>query len=103
MEDDLYYKNTIMALRETVTNKYGSWVKPHQSILTYPDKAPLPYILWMCDEVEKMDINNLDDAIKASRWIGWILAHAEMHAVWSNEISRNYVRADRNAGFDKPH
>jgi hypothetical protein len=57
----------------------------------------------MCNEVEKMDISSVDEAVKAGRWMGWIFAHIEMAGLWNNKRTRDLVRNDRKLGFDKPH
>jgi hypothetical protein len=64
--------------------------------------APLSYLLWMCNEVEKVDTVSDDQAEKAARWIGWMIAHAELNGLWNNERSRELVRSDRRLGLDKP-
>jgi len=93
----MYYSVTIEKIREAL---------PGQAQFTElqcgypPDRS---YLLWMCDEIQKMETNSLDSAIKAGRWMGWVLAHIELCGVWDNNTTRDYVREDRLRGFDRPH
>jgi hypothetical protein len=102
MEVAMYYKETIAALRAAINERYpnskSSYVELKQN-----GPAPIPYLLWMCREVEKMDTSSLDEAFQAARWIGWICAHAELHGIWNNAKTRSYVRVDCANHFDKPH
>ncbi len=61
------------------------------------------YLTWMCDQVEGFETDSLDNALKASRWIGWIMAMMEETFGWSNVQSRESTRQDVKMGFDKPH
>lgn len=47
------------------------------------------HLLWMLNEMQ-----GFDDKSKASRWIGWILAHAEILGLMTNSISRQLIRQD---------
>lgn len=95
----MYYQNTVRAVREMMGD-----VKSAESDLSKPSQnVPQAHLLWMCDQLEKMDTESFDNALKAGRWIGWILAHVERNSVWSNARSRDLVRLDRTQGFDKPH
>lgn len=53
---------------------------------TIPDVAHLE---WMADEMAKMD-----DPIRESRWIGWMLCAAEALGWWDNSVSRDLIRVD---------
>lgn len=61
------------------------------------------YLAWMCDQIEGFETDSLDKALKASRWIGWIMAMMEENFGWSNVQSRECTRQDVKMGFDKPH
>lgn len=43
-----------------------------------------------------------DHALKAGRWIGWMLHTLEEYTLWKNEDSRRVVRQDAEAGNDRP-
>ena len=98
----MYYQHSIAALRSAI-----KLIEPNCEAV-YSDPKPgtvvsLPYLLWMCDQVTKMDTSSVDECAKAGRWIGWIFAHAEMHNLLNNNETRDLVRHDRSVGLDKPH
>ena len=98
----MYYANTIRAIKEII-EKVNPGTIAITSKLGDGDKVPISHLLWMCNEVEKMDISSVDEAVKAGRWMGWIFAHIEMAGLWNNKRTRDLVRNDRKLGFDKPH
>jgi hypothetical protein len=98
----MYYQGTITALRASIKEARPG-VCAEYSELVPNEIAPLPYLLWMCDEVEKMDTCSIDDSVKAGRWMGWVFAHAELAGIWDNAKTRDVVRDDRRNGYDKPH
>jgi hypothetical protein len=98
----MYYAGTISALRETIASKHPE-VRATFSEIESGSDVPLSYLLWMCDQVLKMDTSSVDEAVKAGRWIGWVFAHVESAGIWDNRTTRNLVRADRQLGLDKPH
>lgn len=69
------YNNTIKKIREY--NYYNI------------DNKDYLYLLWMCDEIEKMT-----DSLKAARWIGYVLRMVEELNFWDNNVSRDYIRED---------
>lgn len=93
----MYYPETISRVRKAIPCD-GQFIKP----VSGKPAAPA-YLVWMCDEIEKMSTSSEEDALKAGRWIGWILAHMELQGFWENDRSRDYVRIDKANGFDKPH
>lgn len=98
----MYYAGTLAALRAAVQNKFPGTEAEYRELV--PLKvAPASYLLWMCDEVEKMDTSSVDEAVKAARWMGWVFAHAELLGIWTNTQTRDLVREDRREGLDKPH
>lgn len=98
----MFYKNTLTALREKINKIEPGCVAIYADV--QPNTiAPLSYLLWMCNEVAKMDTNSIDECAKAGRWVGWIFAHAELSGVWDNNHTRDLVREDRRLGYDKPH
>lgn len=56
----------------------------------------------MCDTIDAFDPFTAADAFKAARYVGWILAQVESGGHWTNDISRDYVRADVLHGRDMP-
>ena len=98
----MYYQKTIEIVRQTI-QEVAPGTRSEQGLALDPKDVPFSYLLWTCDKVSEMNTNSLDDALKASRWIGWILARAEVKGLWNNEISRDIVRNDVYHGFDRPH
>jgi hypothetical protein len=99
---ELYYKKTIATVRATIARMEPE-TRAEYSELKDKEVAPSSYILWMCDEIERMDTSSVDEAIKAGRWIGWVTAHIELAGVWNNRTTRDLIRSDRRDGYDKPH
>ncbi len=98
----MYYPVTIAAIRGAIKQEAPTTVSQCTK-LAKKTIAPLSYLLWMCDEVERMDYSSPDAAFKAARWIGWVLAHAELRGLLDNNRSRDLVREDKQKGFDAPH
>jgi len=98
----MYYAGCIAQLRRAIKAR-APRVLAECWELKDREVAPLQYLLWMCDEVEKMDTTSEDDAAKAGRWIGWVAAHAELHGLWDNQRFRELIRADVQNNFHKPH
>ena len=100
----MYYEHTLahihLALRQ----------KDSEKIIT-PEPANSPdrhvptagHILWMACEISYMDTQNVGDAAKAGRWIGYILLWMELHRFWNNQTSRDLVRTDVENRLDQPH
>ena len=98
----MYYQKTITAIRQRI-EKEKPGTRPRFREFLDSGPAPLSYLLWMCFQIEVMDTSSDESALKAGRWIGWILAHIEIHGLWDNTKSRRLVRSDHKKGFDKPH
>lgn len=98
----MYYYHTIQAIRTKIEEK-ESGTKPGFSELKPGSVAPLSYLLWMCDQIEIMETWSIENSCKAARWIGWILAHVEIHGIWDNNESRELVRYDCSQDLDQPH
>jgi hypothetical protein len=90
----MYYANTLaeftkkLGVTERIENPAGVPTKEH--------------IAWMVEQIASFDTRSIEDAIKAGRWIGWMLCAAEMHGFWSNRRSRELIRMDREAGLHRP-
>ncbi|MDP3052511.1 MAG: hypothetical protein Q8N22_00980 [bacterium] len=83
-----YYPNVIGFISKRLREKFPK-VKPRKNLKNTP-----AYLLWMMQEMQKFD-----DSVKAGRWIGWIMAHAEMLGIMTNEKSRKLARMDCRQGF----
>lgn len=59
------------------------------------------HVMWMITQVEQME-RTIENATKAARWLGWILAKAEEVGLWNNDTSRELVRRDVANGDDLP-
>lgn len=98
----MYYQKTVAQIRTAIEHTQPG-TQPEYSELVPGEIAPYSYLLWMCDEVQKMDTTSVDEAVKAGRWMGWVFAHLELRGVWENKSTRDLVREDRRNGYDKPH
>lgn len=98
----MYYQGTIAALQAAI-QEVNPGTQSEYSDLVSCKAAPLSYLLWMCDQVQKMDITSVDESAKAGRWMGWVFAHTELAGIWDNAKTRDLVREDRRNGYDKPH
>ena len=98
----MYYERSISGIREAI-EEVSPGTKAMESKLVPRQPAPLEYLLWMCEQIEKMDTTSLDYAIKAGKWIGWVYAHAELNGLWDNCTTRSLAREDKQSGCDKPH
>jgi hypothetical protein len=97
----MYYPLTIARIRLAIDAAYpGTIATPDTLMPATP--APPPYLLWMCEEIENMNVYSVDEALKAARWIGWVLAHIELHGLWTNDESRDYIRQDKSHNHDRP-
>lgn len=73
--------------------------------LAVPKCGPVSFahLLWMIEEIRVMDTDSVDAAIKAGRYIGWVLREVESQGFWDNEHTRDLVRGDVQNGFHRPH
>jgi len=78
-----YYPNTINFITEKLKEKFPN-TKPEENL-----KNISAHLFWM---MEKMQ--TFEDSAKVGRWIGWIMAHAEILGIMDNEKSRELVRKD---------
>ncbi len=66
-----------------------------QRVQNLHGKPTLEHMAWMAQEIASLDTSSLEDAIKAGRWIGWMLLAAEqVHGFWDNTRSRELIRRD---------
>ena len=110
----MFYAQTVAAIRATLWENrvYSFCLDPekiddirltkHLGAHTYKMRVGM-YLAWMCDQIERFETDSLDNALKASRWIGWIMAMMEETFGWSNVQCREYTRQDVKMGFDNPH
>ena len=78
-----YYPNTIKYISKKLREKFPK-VEPKENLQNIP-----AHLFWM---MEKMQ--SFDDSAKADRWIGWIMAHAEILGIMKNKQSRELIRKD---------
>lgn len=83
-----YYPNIIEFISARLEKKFPK-VKPRKNQKNIP-----AYLLWMMQEMQKFD-----DSVKAGRWIGWIMAHAEILGIMTNKQSRRLAKMDCRQGF----
>ena len=100
----MYYQKTITEVRRII-EEVSPGIKPKFIDLSSWGASPVTssYILWMCDQVEEMDTSSIKHAVKAGRWIGYILSQMETRGYWSNSQSRALTREDHLSGLDLPH
>lgn len=91
---DFYYSNTLAAF--TALLEPGSGRENEQGMRT-PE-----HLAWMVTQVAKLDRTSIEDAIKAARWIGWMLCAAEELGFWDNARSRALIRKDIAEGYALP-
>ena len=96
-----FYVQTITEVLRTIQDKFPG-IK--ESNVLNKDQSNLPnYFVWMCNSVLKFNYSSWADALKAARWIGWILRAAEQDLrLWDNTKSRNLIRNDVELRFDRP-
>jgi hypothetical protein len=56
----------------------------------------------MAKEVDRFLTESFNDALKASRWIGWMYARAEQLDLWSLDKSRKLAKADVECRNHRP-
>lgn len=96
----MYYPHTVSTIRNDVMKKH-----PGSKPLSIHDGGSLvSHVLWMLDAIEQMDTSSIEDAVKAGRWIGWLLRREENDLdSWDNLASRGLIRIDKENGHDVPH
>lgn len=79
-----YYPNTIDFLAKKIKEKFSeAGIKEGQNDIP-------SHLLWMMRKMQ-----SFDDSAKRGRWIGWILAHAEMLGIMTNKQSRKLAKRIR--------
>ncbi len=78
-----HYRHTAAFISARIAEKFPKAI-PKEDLEYIPG-----HLLWMISEMQEFD-----DQFKAARWIGWILAHAEMLDLMTNSISRQLIRQD---------
>ena len=95
-----YYPTTVMEIRIAIQRKYPV-AQPDENGLASNDVPS--YILWMINKIGEMDAFSYAGALKAARWLGWVLRVVESDLnLWDNTKSRELVRSDVLADRDKP-
>ena len=83
-----YYPNTIEFITERLRKKFPK-IKPKEGLENMPN-----HLFWMMRKMQ-----SFDDSAKTGRWIGWIIAHAEILGVITNKQSRKLTKKDSQKGF----
>jgi len=83
-----YYPNTIKFITERLRKKFSK-VKPEEGLENIPD-----HLLWMMSRMQ-----SFDDSAKVGRWIGWIIAHAEILGIITNKQSCKLAKKDSRERF----
>jgi hypothetical protein len=83
-----YYPNIIKYIKQRLQNKFPK-VKSKEDLNNIPAN-----LLWMMDTMQ-----SFDDMTKRGRWIGYIMAHAEMLGILTNKQSRKLSKKDSKKGF----
>ncbi|KKR43645.1 hypothetical protein A2434_02035 [Candidatus Woesebacteria bacterium RIFOXYC1_FULL_41_14] len=52
------------------------------------------YTLWMTSQIRAMNHDSQEIALKAARWVGYVLRMVEEKGYWDNERSRELIRGD---------
>ena len=89
----MYYQHSVTAIADCLR---GMGHEAQQSEMA--EQTP-EHLLWMCEQIAGFDESSRSDALKAARWIGWMLAVMERQCPgeWPNDLSRQLVRADEQA------
>ena len=91
----MFYPKTISEITKHVMEKYPN-SRPCKNSSNIPG-----YILWMVEEISKMD-RSVGGATRAARWLGWIIRVVEEDLkLWNNATSRRLVREDVDNGHDR--
>lgn len=86
-----YYRNTLDVVDSAIKG-----AKPE----IQPDEKGLEngniegYALWMTSQIRAMNCGDIEVAMKAARWIGYVLRIVEERGYWGNERSRELLRSD---------
>ena len=83
-----YYPNVISYIKRGLNKKFPK-IKPKRN-----QKNISSHLLWMTNEIQKFD-----DPSKRGRWIGWVMAHAEILGILTNEKSRQLAKKDSHNGL----
>ncbi len=92
---EYYYTHTLAAFIEKLRS-----VPRVQNLHGKPTRE---HLAWMVHQIASLDQYSIEDAIKAGRWIGWmLLAAEEVHHFWDNTHSRELVRKDVSLQYHLP-
>lgn len=91
-QPNIPYEGTCRALRSLILSRHPDET-PTPEMVMGSGGINLGYLLWMMDQLQ-----GFPEIGKRARWMGWVLAHAEMVVGMTNEESRNLVRQDVKSG-----
>ena len=83
-----YYSNVIKFITERLRKKFPR-VKSEEGLENIPN-----HLFWMMEKMQSFDSSS-----KAGRWIGWIIARAEMLDIITNKQSRKLAKKDSREEF----
>jgi hypothetical protein len=83
-----YYPNLIQHIKPRLKKKFPA-AKPERNRKNIPG-----HLLWMMAEMQ-----TFTDSAKAGRWIGWIIAQAEILGVITEKQSRRLAKKDSHQGY----
>jgi len=91
-QSNIPYEVTCRALRDAILSHHPDATST--SVMVSESGGVNPgYLIWMMDQLQ-----GFPDVGKRARWMGWVLAHAELLVGMANEESRNLVRQDVKSG-----
>lgn len=95
----MFYSITVTEIRIRILSDFPS-VTPREN--TDPG-FEIANLLWMCEQIESMNQKSIREALKASRWIGWMIRECESLGFWDAEYTRKLVQSDCEEKNDLPH
>lgn len=91
-QPNIPYEVTCRALRNLILSHHPGET-PTSVMITGVEGISPGYLLWMMDQLQ-----GFPELGKRARWMGWVLAHAEIVVGLTNEESRDLVRQDVKSG-----
>lgn len=100
----MYYLITTSAVTTSIHQVYpkGSFTVAREN-LDSGREPTIGHICWMCGEIQRFDTADIDAALKAARWVGWVLRWMESQNFWSNATSKELIKADKFFRLHAPH
>lgn len=97
-EEIIRYQYTTAMIYSRLSEKFPG-LEVRRSDLRGDYRREIPgHLLWMMAELQGFS-NDIDGVAKAGAWIGWVIAHAEMLGLMTNDESREEKRKDSKARY----